>query len=80
MMASCKLRQRPRDHLRPLLGARGSPRSRPQRHLTSPWSRHTVHQHRANQTRMYQQKFVTGAIIAVLVLLIIIVIWSKLFG
>ncbi|TXT13686.1 hypothetical protein VHUM_01053 [Vanrija humicola] len=30
--------------------------------------------------KMYQQKFVTGAIIAVLVLLIIIVIWSKLFG
>jgi vesicle transport through interaction with t-SNAREs protein 1 len=29
---------------------------------------------------MYQQKFVSGAIIAVLVILIIIVIWSKLRG
>ncbi|KAF9075955.1 vesicle transport v-snare protein vti1 [Rhodocollybia butyracea] len=28
--------------------------------------------------RMYQQRFVTGAIIAILVLLIIIVVWSKL--
>ncbi|RSH93318.1 hypothetical protein EHS25_007672 [Saitozyma podzolica] len=30
--------------------------------------------------KMYQQKFVSGAIIAVLVILIIIVIWSKLRG
>jgi vesicle transport through interaction with t-SNAREs protein 1 len=29
---------------------------------------------------MYQQKFVSGAIITVLVILIIIVIWSKLRG
>jgi vesicle transport through interaction with t-SNAREs protein 1 len=29
---------------------------------------------------MYQQKFVTAAIIAVLVILIVIVIWSKLRG
>jgi vesicle transport through interaction with t-SNAREs protein 1 len=29
---------------------------------------------------MYQQKVVTGAIIAVLVLLIILVLWSKIRG
>jgi vesicle transport through interaction with t-SNAREs protein 1 len=33
----------------------------------------------ADRRRMYQQKFVTGAIIAVLVLLILIVLYSKLF-
>jgi hypothetical protein len=30
--------------------------------------------------RMYQQKFVTGAIIAVLVILILLVLYSKLFS
>lgn len=30
--------------------------------------------------RMYQQKVVTGAIIAVLVILIILVLWSKIRG
>lgn len=34
----------------------------------------------ADSDRMYQQKFVTYAIIAVLVLLILLVLYSKLFG
>jgi vesicle transport through interaction with t-SNAREs protein 1 len=34
----------------------------------------------ADGYRMYQQKFLSGAIIAVLVILIIIVLWSKLRG
>jgi len=34
----------------------------------------------ADGYRMYQQKFLSAAIIAVLVILIIIVLWSKLRG
>lgn len=36
-----------------------------------------LHLKNTSDPRMYQQKVVTGAIIAVLVLLIILVLWSK---